>query len=538
MTADTPAEAPRLRDALRRQAVPLLGILLAAALLRFWDLGGNPPGLFRDEAEKGTTAFELWHTGRHGEFRDGLVVPTRLLPAFVEVGGVETSAIYQYLSAPIVGLFGLNRTTTRLVAALAGWLTVLLAWALAFRLQAGGHLAWRRGSGPSAASAFCGVVPLAAAAFVAVSPAHVLFSRWAQQGITVPLFFTAGVLAVLTVPLALDRHRRALAASAGLLLALAFYAYEPARLVVPFILLGLWWEMGGDLRRLIRVYWPAAVLFFLFAIPIVLFAATAGSARFARISVFGDGVTFAAFVQFAANYLAHFDPAFLFVSGDANPRHGLPWGGIVGWAEAPFFLAGLWTLRARAGAGARLLIVWLFAAPLAAAMTNDGIPHALRAILFLPAVHLISARGVGVLVAVAGARLAAGALVLVTVFSFALDATALRRRVALDGFAWQYGVLEALDVMWRENPDGPNVLYTDYAPYYALFFEQPDPRLFHEHGLDALRTVLLPRGATLPVGALVASPPFDLFAKTQPLDVPALGGDPSAAPAMQVRPRW
>lgn len=540
--ADSGTNGPAgLRAALRGgRGWILLAILIVGAILRFWDLGGVPPGLFRDEAEKGYTALELWRTGRHAEFAaDGSVVPTRLLPAFVEVGGVQTSAIYQYLSAPLVGLLGLSRTTTRLVAALCGWLTILAAWAVAVRLQEGGHLAWRRGGGSPPAADGGGVVPLVAAAFTAVGPTHVLFSRWAQQGITVPLFFTVGVVAVLSVPVAAERHRRALAAGGGLALAAAFYGYAPARLVVPLLLLGLWWEMGGDLRRLVRAYWPAAALFFLFALPVLGFALTEGTGRFNRVSVLAGRGPLEAAGLFLANYAAHFDPRFLFVAGDANPRHGLPFAGLMGWAETPFFLLGVWTLvRGRGRAGTRLLTVWLLAAPAAASLTADGIPHALRSILFLPVVHLVSARGAGLLAAWAGERRAAAAAGAAAVVTGVLAGAALSGPVARDGHAWQHGPLEALAVMDRHNPAGPNYLVTDYAVYYILFHEQPDPRDFQEKGLEALRAQPAPPGAPLPEGALVAHPPFQMFARAQGIDVPALGGDASAPPAMMVRTGW
>src|SRR5690606_4182024 len=118
----------------------LLAIVVLAAFLRFWNLGTIPPGLFRDEAEKGYTALELWTTGRQGQFMpDGSIQVTRLFPLFVDAGGVKTSAIYQYLSAPIVGIFGLNVWTTRAAAALVGTLTVLVVFFLARVLIAETH---------------------------------------------------------------------------------------------------------------------------------------------------------------------------------------------------------------------------------------------------------------------------------------------------------------------------------------------------------------------------------------------------------------
>ncbi len=517
-------------------------VLFVAALLRLTDLGGVPPGVFRDEVEKGYSALELWSTGRQGVIlSNGMVESSRFAPVFLDAGGVKTSAIYQYLSAPFVGAFGLNRWTTRIVAALVGLITVWLAGCLAGRLETGEH--FQAGDRPmpyQPAEGAAAWVALLAMVFAAVSPTHVLFSRWAQQGITVPLFFTAGVLAVLKLPTIAEKNQRALAIGAGFLFGLAFYAYAPMRLVVPLILLGLAWEMAGNWRRLVRIYWPAAAVFFLIAIPVFIYATTQGSGRFARISVFADRSFFDGLALALGNWLHHFDTRFLFMTGDTNPRHALPLGGLLAWAETPFFLLGLASLVPWRRSGSRLLLVWLLSAPVAAALTNEGIPHALRSILFFPAVHLISARGV----LIAGRWLAPRPLAVIVAIAFIVSASltgiALFDRIQKDGPPWQYGVLEALETLWRENPNGPNVLSAEipYAHYYILYFEQPEPAEFHEFGFDATRTMILAPGQPLPMGAWVARPNTDLFGRAEGFDIPAPSGDPLAPPAMRIRRGW
>ncbi|MFH0795411.1 MAG: hypothetical protein V2A74_15430, partial [bacterium] len=53
----------------RRESIYLLLILLAALLLRVVDLGSNPPAVFRDEAEKGYTAWSLLELGGYCDFQ-------------------------------------------------------------------------------------------------------------------------------------------------------------------------------------------------------------------------------------------------------------------------------------------------------------------------------------------------------------------------------------------------------------------------------------------------------------------------------------
>jgi 4-amino-4-deoxy-L-arabinose transferase-like glycosyltransferase len=126
-------------------------ILVVAGALRIPFLGSLPPGLFRDEVEKATTARELWHSARQGSIdQAGNFTVSRPVPFFVDAGGVKTSAIYQYLTAPVVGLFGMNPWSIRLAAALAG-VGIWLAMCIIFVKRVGGIT----GDGVGAASELC-----------------------------------------------------------------------------------------------------------------------------------------------------------------------------------------------------------------------------------------------------------------------------------------------------------------------------------------------------------------------------------------------
>ncbi len=101
---------------------------------------------------------------------------------------------------------------------------------------------------------------------------------------------------------------------------------------------------------------------------------------------------------FLQNYLAHFSPQFLFLSGDANPRHAVGGFGQMLWVEAPLLVAGLWRVCKRVrnpqARTERLLLGWFLLAPLSAALTNEGIPHALRTLHGLPAPQILCALGI------------------------------------------------------------------------------------------------------------------------------------------------
>jgi 4-amino-4-deoxy-L-arabinose transferase-like glycosyltransferase len=101
---------------LRAFAFPAVLILALALGLRLIDLGGQPAGLWRDEARHGLQALQIWHDP---DYR----------PIYV-VSGADLPALLFYLMAPVVGWFGPELWSVRLVSALAGALTPLaLVWA-------------------------------------------------------------------------------------------------------------------------------------------------------------------------------------------------------------------------------------------------------------------------------------------------------------------------------------------------------------------------------------------------------------------------
>ena len=144
----------------------LLIVILVAAFLRLVDIGENPPGFFRDEADKGYTAYCLLKTGKD--------LAGHTWPLFVKSLSVYTSGIYQYTLIPFIALGGLNESIVRLPAALVGIATVLLTFLIGRKL-------------------YDEKVGLLAAIFLTFSPWHLVFSRWANQGIFLPLLVLLGL---------------------------------------------------------------------------------------------------------------------------------------------------------------------------------------------------------------------------------------------------------------------------------------------------------------------------------------------------------
>jgi hypothetical protein len=414
-------ESARLRPAPLAAA---LAVALLAAAIRLIALDRLPPGLFRDEAEKGYNAFALAETGAALEF-DAESIELRRRPFVIRVAGVKTSTIYQYASIPFVKAFGPTVAATRAAAAVAGMLTVALLGLLLLR-------AW-----PAAAA-------LAATLWLALCPWHFVFSRWALQGIFVPL----GLVGALAGVAAVERGRRWGFALAGASLGFVFYAYAGAQ---PFVLL-----FGAALavvyRREIRAApIPFAVgvgLLALLAAPrVVVMFGEGGAHRLDAVAVWTapDATALNSFGRIALNYVAHFNPVFLFFSGDELPRHALPGFGQLIWLDAIFLPLGAWATLRRRLPMSRALLLMFVCGPIGAAITRVGIPHALRALPMVVPAAVWS--GVG---AVECGRLLAE--------RFSRSAAAARALAAAPALLGLVCAAWALRFYWVEFPERPDVL--------------------------------------------------------------------------------
>lgn len=498
----------------------LAAVLLLAGLMRTADLAGRPFGLFRDEAEKGYNAWALATSGGAVDFSGGLgsgpPIQWRRLPWMINVMGGQTSALYQYVAAPLMSLSGLSITTTRLPSALVGTLTVLLA----------GLLAWR------AWGAWAGV---AAALALALSPWHLNFSRWALEGIFVPLFLVLTLLGLT----GLERRRRWGAPLAGAALGWLFYAYSGAQ---PLVL-----AWGACLLALYgrRLPWRSPWLWLglaLFLIPVIPTAAVrlapAGATRLARIAIWNApgasplGVA-GLFIQ---NYFAHFDPRFLFIFGDNLPRHNVAGAGELLWPDLLLLPFGLWLLARRRLPLLGALLTLLLCAPIPAAITNEGIPHALRA--FAMVVPCSLAAGFGLYAASTALFNGLQRLGARPVYTYGLVVMLAAAYLASGGYtsfyhhywtnaagdpavqvAFEAGERVTWETLRAKRQPAQRVFvngYIPYAPYFQAFFLKIPPRTLAQAGLEAGGFTYFSPEATTPAAIDRAMAPGDWLVQGAP----------------------
>jgi hypothetical protein len=237
----------------------LLLILLLAAVLRFHDLAGIPPGLTHDEADHGLTAWQIANDG--------------LREIYFTIG-YGREPLYDYAMAAVMSFLGPSILAGRLVSAFASLILIaaMMAWV---------------------SQAFNRSTALMTGAGLAFGFWPVMSGRQALRSILLPTLF---VLAVLVFWLAFRNvisatgptkktrfwrgfHRLLPFIAAGIFLGLTFYTYIPARalwIIFPALLLYwlfkqrdfvpvMWWRIGVML--LVMFFIAAPLLLHLLANP-------------------------------------------------------------------------------------------------------------------------------------------------------------------------------------------------------------------------------------------------------------------------------
>jgi len=396
----------------------LILILLAAAVLRFWQLGSIPPSPDWDEAALGYNAYSILVTGRD-EY--GTKFPL-VLRSFDDY----KPPLYAYLAIPSIALFGLNTWSVRLPSAVAGVLAVVGTYFLVmelFQVQKGAirQLADKAQSSKEAIhhSSFIihhsNSIALVSAMLLALSPWHLQFSRIAFEaniGLTLNIwaiaFFFFGL-----------KKKGAMIASASCF-ALGLYAYHSERIFLPLIVCLLAYLYRRELLAAKKKVLISSIVGIIIAVPLIpVFFNQTTLMRFRGTSSLADqtGLLARSVAKLAEDqknhnplgiifdnrrivwaktildgYLSHYSLRWLFLTGD-NDRHHAPGMGLLYLWELPFLLYGIYQFAKTGNRAAYLIFGWFLIAPIAASPTSET-PHAIRSIVFLPTFQIFTAYGI------------------------------------------------------------------------------------------------------------------------------------------------
>jgi 4-amino-4-deoxy-L-arabinose transferase-like glycosyltransferase len=358
----------------KRQARPsqkgwafLLLVIVAAAGLRFWQLGDIPPGLYRDEATNGLDAQDVL-AGRRGEQS----------PFYFEANNGREPA-YVYLTAAFIGFLGNTVLAVRLSAAAIGTLTTWFTYKLA-------ETWFDRRVGILSAIMWA----------ITVWPLHL--SRIGLRPILLPLVLA---LTFWLATLAYRRTRDGLPATrlwllSGLVYGAGFYTYLAIRFTpLLFILLLIYLRLTNRHRGL----WPGlgwALLGMAAAVaPLVALAWTQPElilGRLGQVTVLNPNVAEGSLPSVLWSQIWSALGLFL-VKGDAILRHNPPGRPVFDlFMLVPFIIGLVWCARNWRRPPAATVLLWTVVMLGPTILAEDS-PHFLRAVGVLPAVVMIPALG-------------------------------------------------------------------------------------------------------------------------------------------------
>lgn len=455
-------------------------IVVLAFFLRFNKITEDPPALNWDEVSIGYNAYSILKTGKD-EWKQSF-------PVHFKAYGEYKLPVQIYLSIPGIYFFGLNGLGIRITPVVYGTLTVLVLFFLGKELF-GSKLAG-----------------LVSAFLLGISPWHIHLTRASFESSLATFFVTAGIWFLIK---GFKDHKWFVVSMMPF--ALSVFTYNSARIFTPLFLMAILFLYRKNLMKFKNIAVISTVVFTILLLPLIpyLFSGER-SARYKLVSITDDPgliprinenrgnsklpqplprfvhnkVTYVAF-YFTRNYLAHFTPQFLFISGAPHKQHHVQNMGQFYLFQAPFLFFGLYALFSLKNRFNGLLFAWVLLAFVPVAVTGDSIPHALRTLVAAPFYQLVSGLGF-----VFSLRWIKKFSILLKIISWAILFTVV---VVSMGYYlynyykiypvaysrdWQYGYQQAVDFVNKQMDNYDLIVFTRHygEPHmFTLFYLNYDP---------------------------------------------------------------
>ena len=367
----------------------ILIIVVLAFSLRFYKVTQIPPSLNWDEISIAYNAYSVLKTGKDEWGQSS--------PLHFKAYGEYKLPAQVYLSIPSIAIFGLNELGVRITPVAYGTLTILVMFFLGRSLFQ---------SNP---------VGLVSAFLLAISPWHIQLTRASFESSLATFWVVLGVWLLIKG----FKDQKWLIFSM-IPFALSVFTYNAARIFTPLFLIIVFLIYRHTLIRFKKVIILAVIIFTIMLLPLTPFILSGErSARYKLVSITDDPgliprinenrgnsnlpqplprivhnkFTYISF-YFVKNYVAHFSPQFLFISGAPHKQHHVQEMGQLYYFQAPFLLIGFISLFYLKHKFKNLLIAWTLLAFIPVSVTNDSIPHALRTLIAAPVYQLLSAFGI------------------------------------------------------------------------------------------------------------------------------------------------
>lgn len=365
----------------------LLCIVIAALLLRIYNISNNPPGVHADEADSGYNAYSILKTGKdfYGNF----------LPIQI-IGFAQNyrNALSTYITVPFVAVFGLSVFSIRFPAVLFGTIFVVAIFYLCKKL-------------------FTEKIALIAAALSAINPWAVHISRAYADHILSLDFFLGGLIVLLYARKELKKY-----IFAAIVLSLSFFSYHAPKIFIP-LFMPIFLIYARALYKLnvryIIIFSVVVAGFFMCVLGLSIFSK--GAAELGVVSVINRDaarsivdkerrVTTAPLRVsgfFHNKYLVYFKEIsrnmgrmlsfnYLYLDGERNLTASVGDRGLFFPIELPFLLIGIFILFAKKTKLGILLVLWLLISVIPGAITRNEM-YTYRNIFLLPVVLILTSVG-------------------------------------------------------------------------------------------------------------------------------------------------
>ncbi|MFA6293712.1 MAG: glycosyltransferase family 39 protein [Victivallales bacterium] len=348
------------------------GLLLAiSSFMHFWKIGDVPNGFFFDEVSIGYNAWSIGETGAN-EYGDRYPVFFHIFDKYYN------EPVMIYTLVPLVKVFGLGKAVIRLPSGIFIILAGIAFYFLSYKLT--------RSRWTSVFSAF----------IFTVVPCGFAISRSSMSGFTPMLLgITAGFYFLFE---SLSRKSFWWPVASAFFLVLAMYSHTAGRpaVFIALVCFALAFNMLLLKRWRIFLVFLSSCVFFLLPMFIALIRNPhVLTSRINEISLWKDAPPiYELACRICSRYLDYFSPEFLFISGDAEPRHNACNAGGLYVFMLPFVVAGIfYTIREfRRNPYCRFILLALLSYPTAAVVTMDRM-HGTRTLSGLPFWCVISVLG-------------------------------------------------------------------------------------------------------------------------------------------------
>ena len=460
-----------------------LMVFLAGIFFRLYEIGIVPSSLNWDEVSWGFNAYSILKTG-HDEH--GVLFPS----SFMAFGDFK-QPVYVYLSSITIALFGLNPIGVRLPSAILGILTIPFVWLFVYEY-------FKKDNHRFA-------IALLVMALFSLSPWSIQFSRVAYEA-NIGLFFTISGVALFFRGLNMKKPLYFLVAT--FLLAVSCYSYHSQKLFTPLLFVGLLTHSYFNFKISKRFLLTIFALFVLFNLLWIVDPRTTSRGRSVTFysnqteilksstrniiydSKNGDFMgsilenrRIIYFNKYFENYLSHFNPNYLFITGD-NARHHAYGMGVILLVSLPFILLGFFTMHRRK---MLFILFWFLIAPLASSLAVDA-PNASRSLVFLPTWYIFEA--LGLLWILSLKKVLRNGLIAIIFACYLLNYIYYVHNYFMHtnniyGIYWQSGYKEAVMRAHEYEKSGSRVFFDpsfEQAYIFYLFYNQYDPAKYLASG--------------------------------------------------------